>query len=485
MATTSSTSTAGTILSATSISGYKDQVQTYLANYRKLLETQNLTSLNTRMDTYVSQKNAISDLATKMTSLQTTVSLLSNTSSDSIFSSFSASINTTNFINPILTGTLSPGNYAISVKQLAKNDKMLSNSISVLPTDTNIIAEGYHEFTLNVGTETFTINFSVDADESNSSIMQKVVEAVNSAAGSKVNASLINDTTNTTKLVFSSKETGSNNAINFTDPGVLTNLGITSTRTTASGILGGYVTTNISELDAIVNIDGIDITRSTNNISGVIPGLTLDLKSVNQLSDSPTNLIISPGKDNVKALLDKFIEDYNSVVKYINDQTKIIGSSRSIFSGDMTLRTLTLQMRSILNQNVSSVASNAPSSLASIGIKTNSDGTLAWGDVTKFNQAFESGVNNIADIFNSVNGLATNLNKYINTYTRSGGVLYNKSLSIQNQIKSIESRIANTKLRIDKRVDQVTMSYNNLLSNIVNLQNQQEMMQQAQSNMMY
>jgi flagellar hook-associated protein 2 len=485
MATTSTTSTSG-LLSATSISAYKEQIQQYLSDYRKSLETSSLTSLNTKKDTYESQKTVISDLATKLTSLQTTLSLLSSTGSDSIFNTFSSSINTTNFVNPILTGTLSPGNYSIFVKQLAQSDKVMSESID--NTEANFILSGAREFTVKVGSESFNVNFSVEDNESNSSILDKIAQAINNSdAGAKLNASVINDTDGTMKLVFSSKDSGSNNAISFdfdNDAYILGKLGLSSLsegRTAASGLAGGYVTADINQLNAIVDIDGITITRGSNNISGVIPGLTLELRSVNKEGDTPTNLIISQGKDNVKTLLDKFMEDYNTVVKYINDQVKIVGSNRSIFSGDTTLRSLTLQMRSIVNQFVGSGTSSM--SLYSIGIKMNSDGTLAWGDVAKFNKVAEGGgLSNIANLFtNSFNGIASSLTKYLNTYTKASGILYNKSLNIQNQIKNIESRIASTKLRIDKRVDKVTMDYNTLMSNIINLQNQQEMIKQAQN----
>jgi len=477
-------SASGVLLSASSLSGYKDQIQQYLTDYRKSLETASINPLNVKKDTYTSQKNSLSDLATKLTSLQSTLGLLTATGSNSLFNSFSSSISSTNYVNPILTGTLSPGNYSILVKQLAKNDKIVSDSVA--QNGPQILSVGDHEFTVNVGSTSFTVNFSVEAGDTNTSILEKIAIAINkSSASAKLTASILNDTDDTTKLILVSKETGSSNALSFDDPdGVLASLGINSNRTAVVGSSGGYVNVNIDDLDSIVNIDGLDIKRGTNSVAGVIPGLTLDLRTVNQASDIPTNLIIAPGKDNVKALLDKFMEDYNDVIKHINEQVKTSSSgAKSVFSGDITLRSLTLQMRSLLNQSVGSVATGTPSSLFSIGIKINQDGSLVWDDITKFNQAFEKGATNISNIFNSADGLANSLSSYLNNYTRAGGILYNKSLSIQNQIKSIESRVLTAQFRIDKRVDRVTMSYNNLMSSITNLQNQQEMMRQVTQGM--
>jgi flagellar hook-associated protein 2 len=78
--------------------------------------------------------------------------------------------------------------------------------------------------------------------------------------------------------------------------------------------------------DALVQVDGIDMTRPTNDISDVIPGVTLSVKSA---SDKPVSLKIEPDRKAVKDALISLVGNYNRIMAQINiltrDDEAIIG----------------------------------------------------------------------------------------------------------------------------------------------------------------
>ncbi len=71
--------------------------------------------------------------------------------------------------------------------------------------------------------------------------------------------------------------------------------------------------------DAILTMDGIEVTRPKNEISDLIPGVTLNLKSAN---DKPVNLRIEPDRKAVKDALIAFVGNYNRIMAQVNILTR-------------------------------------------------------------------------------------------------------------------------------------------------------------------
>jgi flagellar hook-associated protein 2 len=460
------------LLSSTSLSDYKEEIQSYLDSYEESINTP-ITTLNTKKDTYTSQKTAVTDLTTKLKTLQDTLDDLTETGSSSVFNSDTITLSSSDNLTATSTGSAVEGNYSIFVKQIAKNDKITSSSISDDGTDA--ISVGDQSFSVTVGTNSYNISFSVTEGETNSDVLQKIADAINdSDASDSVTATIVEDSESTSKLVLTSNSTGSKNAISLTDTtGALENIGISSERTTT----GGYLYADSSSLDAIINVDGVQITRSSNKISDAITGVTLNLKSAQSSTDSNVTMDVSLDTDSIKSLVDTFITNYNSVISYINTKVAITDGEKSVLTGDTTITALRQKLRSMISGTVSSLSSSGYASLSSIGISATSDGTLEWSDTTKFNSAIESGVSNISNLFNNTtDGLATTLKAYVKTYTKTGGILANKTTNIATQISNIEDKIETTQDRIDKKVDAMSDSYTALLTSIINLQNQQTLM---------
>ena len=71
--------------------------------------------------------------------------------------------------------------------------------------------------------------------------------------------------------------------------------------------------------DALISVDGIDMVRPTNDISDVIPGVTLSLKGA---SEKPVNLKVEPDRKAIKDALISFVGTYNRIMAQINILTR-------------------------------------------------------------------------------------------------------------------------------------------------------------------
>jgi len=479
MASTSSTS--GLIFSTT-ISDYMDKIKDYVSSYKDSI-SKPLTSLKTKKDTYTKQKTAVNDIKTKLNSLSSVLSDLTATGSLSKFNSNTVTSSDENVLTVTSTGISYAGNYLINVKQIAKYDKVLSGSI--IGTDKNSFSNGNQNLKITVGDSEYDVKIDVSEEETNLSALKKIMDTINSSeAGTKVKATIIQDTDTTYRLVITSKETGSKNAIKIKGSNnLLKDLGLlnkSDTRKLVNGTDGGYLYSSSSDLNAIFTVDGIQMTRQTNKISDVISGVTFELKQA-QSSDKYVNINITQNKSNVKTLVENFISKYNETINFLNQKVTVSTTgTKSELTGDTTIIDLRQKLRSLVIGKVDGLNTDIDS-LVDIGIVINSDGTLTLKDTNKFNSVLENDVNYIANIFNSENGIATKLSSYINTYIKTNGILDNKVSNIDAQIKSIDSKINTTSEQINKKTEKVQEDYEKLLNTMIQLNYQQSLISQITS----
>jgi flagellar hook-associated protein 2 len=469
--------TSGVLYSST-LSDYQTQIDAFVASYKTSISTP-ITTLNTKKDTYTKQKTAISDILTKLKSLSTSLDALTESSISSKFKTNTITSSDTSVLAVTSTGISIEGDYAVSVEQLAKADKVVSSSIN--GSENNKYSSGSQSFTINVGDTDYNVSVDVSTATTNLDAMKSIMNAINASdAGTKVKATIIQDSDNTQRLVITSKATGSSNAISFkNDSGILSELGISDgsgSRTATSGSNGGYLYTDKTSLNSIFSVDGIEMTRNTNKISDVIQGVTFELKSAQSAGEKNVNVGVTLDRDGVTTLVNNFISSYNDTITFLNQKVAVTTTgTKSEFSGDVTVMDLRQKMRSLIAGKVTGLSSDV-NSLNAIGISTNSDGTLTLKDTSKFNSVLENNVEDIANLFNSTDGMATRLSTFVNKYTKTGGILDQKTTNINNQLTSIAERLVTTQDQIDKKTAAVQTKYEKLLSTIIDLQNQQNTM---------
>ncbi len=128
--------------------------------------------------------------------------------------------------------------------------------------------------------------------------------------------------------------------------------------------------------DASFTVDGISMTRSSNTITDLYKGYTLELETT---SSSAVNISSTQNLDTITSLLSTFTDAYNAIYLNIQDMTGAAFSeddSTGPLAGDSLARTIQKELRNFSTKSISGYE-GGPYSLSLLGIQTNRDGTIA------------------------------------------------------------------------------------------------------------
>jgi len=211
--------------------------------------------------------------------------------------------------------------------------------------------------------------------------------------------------------------------------------------------------------NASLTVDGIPISSSSNTVSGVIPGLTLNL--VGAAPSSTVTLSVSPDISQATQAIDNFVTDYNQLVQDINNQFTYNTSTNSAapLSGDSGLE---MVQQTILQDVAYSMAGNSGiTSLASLGISMNDDGTLTVDSGTLSN-ALNSNFAAVQNFFQSTTpaGFAANFANDLTSLTDPAtGPLNAESNGISQEINDLNSQISDFQTNLKQTQQELTDQY--------------------------
>jgi flagellar hook-associated protein 2 len=229
----------------------------------------------------------------------------------------------------------------------------------------------------------FEKTLTVTATDTLATVQQKLTDL-----NFGVQAQIISDgsTTAPFRLSLSAKNAGTNGRVVF-DAG-----------TTSVG------TRNLVEAqDAAVFLGSTDsaqpllVASSTNQISGVIKGVTLDLHGV---SDKPVTLNVTRNVDSVVDSISKFVDDFNGLVDKITDLTKFDPDTneKGLLLGDSTVSTVQSNIYNMLNTVVAGAGRYRI--LADVGL-TLGDGAKLQFDEDKFRTAYATDPDAVQKLFSA------------------------------------------------------------------------------------
>ena len=371
------------------------------------VERQPLTILASKKTAFQTQVSAYGSLKSALSTFQTSVSALSSAAKFNVQTATSAN---TDVFNATANGSATIGNYAITVNQLAQQQKIASTGFANI-SDT----VGTGALTISFGTFTpevlvpptpsaFTPNTAKTditiAINSSNNTLAGVRDAIN-AQNASVTASIVNDGT-TNRLVITSKDTGEVNSLKITtidddtvntDATGLSQLAYDPTATVGNG-------KNLEQLqvakNALLNIDGIAVVKPSNTVTDAIEGVTLNLlKTSNSLS---VNLGVATNQDKVKESVTAFVDAYNKLDTTLRSLTKFggEGGTSGVLLGDATVRAVTNQIKAVFSNSITGAGSLT--TLSQIGVSFQRDGKLAL-DSTKLTSAISTNIKDIAALF--------------------------------------------------------------------------------------
>lgn len=255
----------------------------------------------------------------------------------------------------------SRGSYSLDVTSLATAQALASQDVFA-DRDTTSVGEG--KLTIAVGDKTANITI----DSSNNSL-QGLANAINDA-GVGVSAGVI-DTGNGFQLVLSADETGTANAVSITatesDGTNTDDTGLSRFAFNADMAENAGFSQTIAATDAVMKINGIEVTRSTNNFENVIDGLSFDIKDI-----GTSTVKVSQDVGAVTDRVQGFVEKFNALQVTIDSLAGFNAEAGvgSLLTGDSTVRALQSQLRQVLTGVVPGLENANVRSLADVGIKT-------------------------------------------------------------------------------------------------------------------
>lgn len=441
------------------ITGISSQIESLVAQYRYSI-SKKVTSLETRKTSLNARLSVLTDLKSKLAALNTMAKDLKATGTSSKFNVFSVDSSLSSVVTATATSSAAAGTHTLLVTQLAKADTVISSQLtSAATTISTTESAGTKSIRITVNGTSTDLSFAIAAGESNSTVLGNIAAAINASSAVGVTASVVSDTSGTSRLVFTSKQTGSTQAVSMSDlSGTVLNTiglgaGVISGRTVSTATTGGFLYSSTSLLDAKMKLDGIDITRTTNSVSDVLTGVTLDLKGVQASSDTPVTLKIGSDKTKIKIIVEDFIKTYNDALTFLSAKTSVNPDkkTREILASDQGFKDLKISLRGLIGSAVSSVTSGNPSLLSEIGITASSTGTLSLNS-SKFDDALASDVRKVSDLFNSSNGIAVRLNALVETFASTNGQIDIAKDGTQSALSSVKTNLERTNAQIDRKV---------------------------------
>ena len=438
------------------VSGFSSgNIELLLESYRSL-EREPIRQLESRKSGIDNRIKLFNDLKSKLSALSTLSKDLSYSGTTSFFGKKTASSSDEDYLTVTATSTAVATSTSVFVNQLAKADKVVSSQFTNTGTDIATgLGTGTFNFDVTVNGVATPVSVLLDGTEDNETLLGKVSSAVNNATGAGIRASIIKDSSSTSRMVFTSTETGADYEMTLSDTsgGLLSAIGINDS-VAANGTTGGYVY-DTSELNAIATIDGITVTSNTNTLEDVVTGLTISLKKQQEIGETPITVNAENDVEGIKEKLQEFIDAYNGVLDFIKTNTAVNTTTyeRSAFSGDYSISTFKFQLRQIIATPITGLGVDDPSLLSELGITTDRNGKLSISDADSLDDLIKNNISQVEQIFNAADGISGKLETLLDGMTDGEGIITRRKQVLESQITTMNSRIKLMESSVDKKMD--------------------------------
>lgn len=382
-----------------------------------------INQLQTRQSQVNAAKSTVSTFSSRLSSLQSAARALSTRDG---FTSFAAA-STDTAVVASAGGGAAAGAYDIEILALAREQRTWSDTQSSSTSALNMA--GTLGISVAGGAAT---NVTVAATDTLSDVAAKI-----SASGARVQASVFYDGS-AYRLQVRGMDSGAANTVAFTETGF--SLGLSNPART-------YQTAQ----NASLRVDGVTVSRATNQVSGVIDGVTLALV---RTTTTAARVTVSSDPASLKTKVQAFVTAYNDMVNAANSATGF-GATKAtnpVLAADRSIRGSVDRFRSVLAASVSGT-SGRYTSLGSAGVVLTNDGTLRL-DSAKLEAALAADPAGVSKLF--VNDAATGSVGAMKSFmdivdalaTDANGAIRNRITSLESQSKAMTTQIDRMELRV-------------------------------------
>ena len=326
---------------------------------------------------------------------------------------------------------------------------------------------------------------TITIDSSNNTLAG-IRDAIN-AADAGVSATLVNDGGGT-RLTLLSKDTGAANAFRITttdDADADTTANAPAGGDTPGlwqlaydpGATGGPVT-NLTQTraaqDAAVVVNGRAITSTSNQITGAIDGVTLNLQK--EAPGVTNTLTLARNTASVRAAVDAFVKaynDFNSTVRRLagfDPNTRTAGP----LNGDSTVRGVQSLLRNALGTVLAPTTAGGLQRLGDLGISVQKDGSLQVDDA-KF-QAAASDLSRLSRFLAAKgdgiapDGFAVRMKSLIDSVVGTDGLIPSRTQGLQSQVNALKKQEDAWQVRLAAKQKRLIAQYSALDAQLQQMQ---------------
>ncbi|WP_298242462.1 flagellar filament capping protein FliD [uncultured Bradyrhizobium sp.] len=346
-----------------------------------------------------------SDLKTLYSGLASLSTAVVNSLSTSAFATRAASISSTGDVSAssALSMTIksgaATGDHTLTISQLATAHKVAGTSQSS-QTD-----ELGYSGTFSIGLDGGT---AADITVTSTMSLQDVADAINAQTSTtNVQASIVQVSSTSYRLVLTGTEDAADISYSSTSgDDIMTELGVTDS--------SGSFTNVIQEAQsAEFTLDGISMTRDTNDISDVLTGVTFSLLQATPDGTS-LNISIETDTSQIQSALETFVTNYNAfrdeVVAQQATATDGTADSSAVLFGDGTMRNIMDALQNALNSTVGGMT------MADLGLSFNESNELEL-DTSTLSDVLSTNLSGVTKLLSAQTTTSSSQLSVVNTGT--------------------------------------------------------------------
>ena len=344
----------------------------------------------------------------------------------------------------------SNGQYNITVNKLATT----SRQAGIFDSSTAVLVTQDGQLTFKAGDKEFTVD--VKAGDTLQTIRKRIN---NDGDNFGLSANIVNTADGKAKLVIDSGVSGDGK-----------DLVISGSTTELQNEFTSKMAETQQASSAEILVDGNELKSDTNVFDDVIQDLKL---TVLRVSDTDSNgdlksnkVDITTDKTSVQETVQKYIDGFNALqskLTSLGKRNSIVGGvsqdDGGALAGDSTTRAISNFMSNLIT--TPSDTSTIYSTIFEMGIKMDNKGQLSL-DKEKFGEVVDKNFDQVAGLFGGEDGLAAKLTNGLKEYTKTGGLLAQRTDTLNADLRSLSQKQATTNEQLVKYEAALRAQYGSL-----------------------
>lgn len=361
-----------------------------------------ITANEAKISAYQTLQTDLSTLSSGLSSLATSVV---NSLATNVFATRTATLSSTGDVSASSALSMSvsngaaTGDHTLTISQIATAHKVVGTSQSSQTSELGY--SGTFSIGLAGGT---TSDVTIDSTMS----LQDIVDSINAQTSTtNVQASIVQVSSGSYEMVLTGTEDAADITYSSTSgDDILNKLGVTD----STGAFADVLQTSQA---AEFTLDGISMTRDTNDITDVLTGVTFNL--LQATTDGATvNMSIEPDTSQIETAVETFVTNYNTFRDAVIAQQATgsdgTAASSAVLFGDGTMRDIMDALQNALNSTVGGLT------MADLGLSFNEKNELEL-DTSTLSEILSSNLSGVTTLLSAQTKTSSSQLTVVNTGT--------------------------------------------------------------------